>query len=284
MQAVLKKAAGLDIQAVYPLHGPVVREDLGKFLSLYQSWSTYTPEEEGVVIAYTSVYGNTRKAALQLAELLQERAFHYTAWNKLYRRAFVEKYHLDFQTVRNGNDVYFTQCCVGLADRITTVDKALVNYRINQGTSLVDTVSKSPLTLFKAWIAVYETLSQYIQVPMRSYENKVVDIVNHTLLNIKDHFAYAEAFRFLKEEGIEKLHITAHEDPDYFYFPWQKGFVDHLLSDDLDTFKQYMLHATYRQVLDMELKLNALRNSNTFKVGDAIMRVPRDIKAFFKKS
>ncbi len=73
VQAVLKKAAGLDIQAVYPLHGPVVREDLGKFLSLYQSWSTYTPEEEGVVIAYTSVYGNTRKAALQLAELLQDR-------------------------------------------------------------------------------------------------------------------------------------------------------------------------------------------------------------------
>ncbi len=70
VQALLKKAAGLDIQAICPLHGPVLTENLGYYLNLYNTWSSYEPEEEGIVIAYTTVYGNTKKAVLQLAEKL----------------------------------------------------------------------------------------------------------------------------------------------------------------------------------------------------------------------
>ncbi len=73
VQALLKKAAGLDIQTICPLHGPVLRENLGHYLKLYDLWSSYTPESEGVVIAYTSIYGNTRKAVEQLAEKLQQK-------------------------------------------------------------------------------------------------------------------------------------------------------------------------------------------------------------------
>ncbi len=72
VQALLKKAAGLDIQIICPLHGPVLTENLGYYLNLYNTWSSYQPEEEGIVIAYTSVYGNTKKAVLQLAEKLKE--------------------------------------------------------------------------------------------------------------------------------------------------------------------------------------------------------------------
>ena len=61
VQALLKKAAGLDIQKICPLHGPVLTENLGYYLNLYNTWSSYQPEEEGIVIAYTSVYGNTKK-------------------------------------------------------------------------------------------------------------------------------------------------------------------------------------------------------------------------------
>ena len=68
VQALLKKAAGLDIEKICPLHGPVLTENLGYYLNLYNTWSSYQPEEEGIVIAYTSVYGNTKKAALSLAE------------------------------------------------------------------------------------------------------------------------------------------------------------------------------------------------------------------------
>ncbi|MBE6563579.1 MAG: MBL fold metallo-hydrolase [Ruminococcaceae bacterium] len=71
VQALLKKAAGLDIQKICPLHGPVLTENLGYYLNLYNTWSSYQPEEEGIVIAYTSVYGNTKKAVLQLAEKLK---------------------------------------------------------------------------------------------------------------------------------------------------------------------------------------------------------------------
>ena len=70
VQALLKKAAGLDIAAVCPLHGPVLKEDLGQYLALYDAWSAYRPEEKGILIAYTSVYGHTREAAELLKDLL----------------------------------------------------------------------------------------------------------------------------------------------------------------------------------------------------------------------
>ena len=70
VQAVLKKAAGLDISIICPLHGPVLTENLGYYIDLYNTWSSYQPEEEGIVIAYTSIYGNTKKAVMSLAEQL----------------------------------------------------------------------------------------------------------------------------------------------------------------------------------------------------------------------
>ena len=71
VQAVLKKAAGLDISIICPLHGPVLTENLGCYIDLYNTWSSYQPEEEGIVIAYTSIYGNTKKAVMSLAEQLR---------------------------------------------------------------------------------------------------------------------------------------------------------------------------------------------------------------------
>ena len=71
VQAVLKKAANLDIQTICPLHGPVLKENLGYYLNLYQTWSSYGVESEGIFIAYTSVYGNTKKAVELLADKLK---------------------------------------------------------------------------------------------------------------------------------------------------------------------------------------------------------------------
>ena len=71
-QNLLKKAAGLDIQIICPLHGPVLSENLGYYVDLYDKWSSYTPEEKGVLIAYTSVYGHTKEAVMELAELLKK--------------------------------------------------------------------------------------------------------------------------------------------------------------------------------------------------------------------
>ena len=73
VQALLKKAAGLDISIICPLHGPVLTENLGYYLDLYNTWSSYQPESEGVVIAYTSVYGHTKAAVELLAKKLEEK-------------------------------------------------------------------------------------------------------------------------------------------------------------------------------------------------------------------
>lgn len=73
VQALLKKAAGLEIQKICPLHGPALSENLAEYLRLYDTWSSYRPETEGVVIAYTSVYGGTKQAALQLEKMLKEK-------------------------------------------------------------------------------------------------------------------------------------------------------------------------------------------------------------------
>ena len=73
MQNVLKKAAKLDIEKICPLHGPVLDEDLGYYIGLYDTWSSYRPEDSGVCICYTSVYGNTRQAVELLAQELKSR-------------------------------------------------------------------------------------------------------------------------------------------------------------------------------------------------------------------
>ena len=85
VQALMKKLTGLEIKTICPLHGPVLSEDLGYYLGLYQTWSTYGVESEGVVINYTSVYGHTEAAAKKLAELLKARGCPKVALNDLAR-------------------------------------------------------------------------------------------------------------------------------------------------------------------------------------------------------
>ena len=85
VQAVLKKAAALDIQIICPLHGPVLTEDLGYYINLYDTWSSYLPETDGVCICYTSVYGHTKNAAEMLAEELRKKGVPKVAISDLAR-------------------------------------------------------------------------------------------------------------------------------------------------------------------------------------------------------
>ncbi len=85
VQALLKKAVALDIQIICPLHGPILNQNLPYYLNLYNIWSSYGVESEGVVIAYTSVYGNTKKAIEKLAEMLKEKGCPKVVVNDLAR-------------------------------------------------------------------------------------------------------------------------------------------------------------------------------------------------------
>jgi len=74
-QKLLSKVASLDVQKIYPLHGPMLTDNIGYYIKLYDKWSSYIPEDEGIVIAYTSVYGNTKKAVMLLADKLREKNY-----------------------------------------------------------------------------------------------------------------------------------------------------------------------------------------------------------------
>ncbi|MBE6794113.1 MAG: MBL fold metallo-hydrolase [Ruminococcaceae bacterium] len=85
VQNLLKKAAGLEIEKICPLHGPILTENLGYYLNLYNTWSSYGIESEGIVIAYTSVYGNTKKAVMELKEMLKAKGCPKVVVNDLAR-------------------------------------------------------------------------------------------------------------------------------------------------------------------------------------------------------
>lgn len=90
VQALLKKAAALDIQMICPLHGPWLTDNLEYYLDKYQVWSSYEPEDKGVLIAYASIHGNTGKAAEKLAELLREKGMEKVALSDLAREDMAE--------------------------------------------------------------------------------------------------------------------------------------------------------------------------------------------------
>lgn len=90
VQTLLKKVAALDIQIICPLHGPILSENIDYYIGLYQTWSSYEPEDKGVFVAYASMYGNTKQAALKLADLLKEKGVEKVAMADLAREDMAE--------------------------------------------------------------------------------------------------------------------------------------------------------------------------------------------------
>ncbi len=90
VQALLKKAANLDIAMICPLHGPVLKENLAYYLGKYQIWSSYEPEDDGVLVAYASIHGNTKKAAIKMKEILEEKGAKKVAITDLSRDDMAE--------------------------------------------------------------------------------------------------------------------------------------------------------------------------------------------------
>lgn len=90
VQALLKKLAGLDVAMICPLHGPILKEDLGYYIGLYDTWSSYRPENTGVLVAYASIHGNTAKAAEKLADMLREKGVEKVVVSDLSREDMAE--------------------------------------------------------------------------------------------------------------------------------------------------------------------------------------------------
>ena len=209
-------------------------------------------------------------------------------WNKMFRRSFVEEQGLRFQPVRNGNDVYFVVCALGLADRITVVNEPLICYRRNQGSSLVGTLAKSPLSPVQAWIDAHRTLEERACLAERSFANKAIGSMVYLLRNIRTSWpAFQAASLRLKEGGLEEMGVR--EQPEgYYYNPFHAEFLSHLLHDSTEEFLMSLLFATYVQLTesDNRKKIADLKNkekNDELKAKNAALSAElKEIKAALK--
>lgn len=197
-------------------------------------------------------------------------------WNKMYRRSFVEDHSIDFQAIRNGNDVYFTINALCLADRVTYIEDELVYYRTNQSSSLVGTLSKSAKAPIQAWIDAANNLKQNEVFPEQSFVNKCCDSLVYMLRNIRNSNAFYDAVIFLQETGLEKLHIKEREE-DYYYNKRHYEIVNHLLNDTPEEFRDYLSYLTYIQLTEASANIN-LKNAEIKEYKKRISELEKQVK------
>jgi len=175
-------------------------------------------------------------------------------WTKLFRRSFVNKTGIIFQPVRNGNDVYFVECMLALADRITVVDEPLLCYRRNQTDSLVGTLSEAPVSPINAWIDIHDTLAERNALPESSFQNKVMSSMIYMLRNASGSFsAFSGAFNHLKDEGLARLGLDT-ADPSVFFEAWHADCLTHMKQDTAEEFMAYLFHYTYIKLTEANAK------------------------------
>ena len=224
-------------------------------------------------------------------------------WNKMFRRKYIEDLNLDFQAIRNGNDIYFTMNAIYFAERITTIRTALINYRSNQNNSLFGTLAKSPLIPLRAWIDVAENFEKLDEFPERTFANKAMGSVVYLLRNMGDYEAICETVDFLKKEGLDKLHLYVREEG-YYYTDWHNDLIRLLREAEVPAILTFLQNITYeklllntaklrifkkqcadqeKQIEKLTKQLNETLDSWSFKTGKVMMWLPGKIKRLFRK-
>ncbi|MCD7884206.1 MAG: glycosyltransferase [Lachnospiraceae bacterium] len=168
------------------------------------------------------------------------------AWNKLFKRAYIERLGLNFQPVRNGNDVYFTVNAIGLADRITILDEKLINYRVNLDSGLVCSQDAAPLAPIQTWISAAENLEKFDGFGERTFANRALDIMIYMFQHFKSWEPFCIALDALKEYGLKKLHIFPQEEG-YYYSAWAGNCVQHFYQDTPEQFAVFLSNSMYMQ-------------------------------------
>ena len=144
VQALLKKAATLDIAMICPLHGPVLKENLGFYIDKYLKWSSYEPEEEGVVVACASIHGNTRKAMQRFVEILREKGAKNVVFFDLARDDMAEAVSSAYRY-----DTLVTACCTYDANLFPCMEDFLYHLKIknfqNRKVGIVENGSWAPM-------------------------------------------------------------------------------------------------------------------------------------------
>ena len=165
-------------------------------------------------------------------------------WNKMFRRAFVQDKEIEFQGVRNGNDVFFDVVAICLAEKIVCVFERLITYRRNQGTNLVNTLSRSSLSPINAWIDAAEYLKKQNRFPKKCFPNKAIGSMVYLLRNLLGSEEFYNAFTYLRENGIDKMGMTELSRDD-FYNKQDFDYVYNMQHMSPQEFHRYMSYRTY---------------------------------------
>ena len=181
-------------------------------------------------------------------------------WNKMFLRSFVEETKLDFQTTKNGNDLYFVINAICMAPSITIVRSNLVYYRINQADSLFGNLTAAPLVPINNWIATRENLIKNDVFPEHSFVNKILSTLIYFLRNIKDWNAFKSTVDFLQNEGLDKLGLRVDYEVDFFNYPWQKEVLDRLKNGSAEDVLIFLHSKTYSELNSMRASRNNMRD------------------------
>lgn len=227
-------------------------------------------------------------------------------WNKMFLREFVLKHQLEFQPLRQANDVYFSMVALFLSERITVIPEPLVTYRMDNTHSLTGRASDNRYCTMEAYEAVWKKLNQYPEFdePMRqSFANRTLDALMYSLRTQWDFQAYQELFSIYKEQLFAEFGILGQE-ADYFYSEQKYRDLQQILRSDAQTYLLYDFRNYERRFRDVsgqlsntkqslkELKkenkhlnkrLEKLSNSSSYKVGKGILYLPGKAKAVLKK-
>lgn len=169
-------------------------------------------------------------------------------WNKMYRRAFIERLSLDFKPIRNGNDAFFVVCAGCLADRVTVVKEPLVCYRTVQSGGLTATLSEAADAPIQTWIDAANYLRSKEAFPERSFANRALSSM---LTFLRKLLTSEEAFRSivdrLKNGALAQMGVVEREDG-YYYEAWKADCLHCLLHHSAEEFLAYFLYVSYNRL------------------------------------
>lgn len=223
------------------------------------------------------------------------------AWNKMYLKSFIEEKGIVFKPRRNGNDVFFSILALCEAERITVLNEYLVCYRKWRPGSLINSLTRSPLSLIYAWMEVKDELCRRSILPKRSFDNRVVGIIKHSFVQIDSWGAFKECFEFLHAEGLIKLDLRC--QPEGYYDSAAEKFLEKLFqgdphelllflfkndhaklveSNDIKTQNRVEIKRLKAKVKDQERELKRLKTSKSYRLYRMLVAPARKVRQILK--
>lgn len=207
-------------------------------------------------------------------------------WNKVFRRAFVERHGLRFQEIRRANDLLFTKLALAKADRITVIDEVLVNYRVGSGSNLQALNDATPLEFYAALLALRDELSEsgLLAELDRTFVNLALATCLYNLHSLKTVEAFHLVYRRLRDECFPELGMDDHRPEDFLHEHQYAQYVrireagpEQYLLDEV----RYLRDLSLRRRANLRRAKEALRKiraSRAFRIGQMISALPRAIR------